>query len=109
MIAVVAAMILAMTIFLALAITVTFSITATITTVTALVFLAFSAHVVTQRRTCATTSSRANQAAGITAYAAAYHVTACRAQTATDGCFCAVMAVCADCTTGCAADASANR
>ncbi len=81
----------------------------TTTTIATLVFLAFSAHVVTQRRTCATTSSRANQAACIAAYAAAYHVAACRAQTATNGCFCAVMAVCADCTTGCAADASANR
>ena len=81
----------------------------TTTTIATLVFLAFSAHVVTQRRAGAATSSRANQAAGIAAYTAAYHVTACRAQTATNDSFCAVMAVCADCTTGCAADASANR
>lgn len=94
--------ILAMTaIFLAVA--------TTITTITTFIFKAFIAHVVTQRRACAAAGSRANQAACIAAHAAADHVTACRTQTAANGGFCTVMAICTHCTARCAADACANR
>ncbi len=80
----------------------------TATTITTIVAAAFVAHVVTQCGTAAATYRRADQAAGATADAATQHVTARCAQTATNGCFCAVATICAYSATGCAADARAN-
>lgn len=80
----------------------------TATTITTIVAAAFVAHVVTQCGTAAATYRRADQAAGAAADAATQHITARCAQTAANGCFCAVATICAYSTTGCAADTRAN-
>lgn len=80
----------------------------TATTITTIVAAAFVAHIVTQCGTAAATYRRADQAAGAAADAATQHITARCAQTATNGCFCAVATICAYSATGCAADTRAN-
>lgn len=85
------------------------TIIASVATLRTFVVTAFVAHVIAQRPTCATTCGRTHQTASITADATTDHVTACSAQTATDGRFCTVTTVRTHGRATCAAQASANR